>query len=96
MRYRVGQTRGHMVTVGTETSMQTADVGQLVVTSGRVVFHVNRKTLEFGFPKLVTLNVYADGVGLGVTNRQTVSVFRGFDGPWMAGMIKASLARFSP
>jgi hypothetical protein len=59
------------------------------VTNQRVVFHGGRKTLEFPFPKLATLNAYRDGIELGVTSRQTTSRFRGVDGEYMAAMIKA-------
>jgi hypothetical protein len=55
IRYRTGAVRGHMVTIGTHWA--TADNGPLTVTDRRVVYHGGRKTLEFPFTKLATLNV---------------------------------------
>jgi hypothetical protein len=72
--YRVGATRGHMVTVGSE--LQTIDAGLLSVTSRRVVYAGGRKTLEFRYDRLVGLELYEDGIRLAVTNRQDPSLFR--------------------
>jgi hypothetical protein len=91
VRYRVGQVRGHVDTI--DTHWETADSGPLTVTDRRIVFHGRRKTLEFLFAKLATLNVYADAIDLGVTNRQTTSSFRLHDPELVAGMIQAALAR---
>jgi hypothetical protein len=71
--YRVGAMRGKMVTVGTDVVV--ADEGTLSVTDRRVVFSGNSKTLEFRYDKLVGIKLYSDGIQLGVTNRQTASVF---------------------
>ncbi len=79
--------RGHMETIGKE--WQTADTGSLTVTNQRIVFHGSRKTLEFPFGKLATLNAYSDGIELGVTSRQATSKFRGLDGEFLAEMIRA-------
>lgn len=88
-RYRVGAMRGHMVTIGTHWT--AADSGTLTVTDRRVVYHGGRKTLEFQFAKLATLNVYKDAIDLGVTNRQSTSSFRVDDPALVAGMIHAAL-----
>jgi hypothetical protein len=71
--YRVGATRGQVVTVGTE--LQVADEGGLSVTDRRIVFSGSSKTLEFRYDKLVDIKLYSDGIQLGVTNRQTPSLF---------------------
>jgi hypothetical protein len=89
MRYRVGQTRGHTVTLGTH--WEAADSGVLTLTDQRVVYHGERKMIEFSFAKLASLNAYSDAVSLGVTNRQTTSTFRMGDGAFVAGMIRAAL-----
>jgi hypothetical protein len=89
VRYRAGATRGHMVTIGTHWA--TADSGMLTVTDQRVVYHGGRKTLEFPYKKLATLNVYTDAIDLGVTSRQTTSSFRLDDPALVAGMIRAAV-----
>jgi hypothetical protein len=71
--WRVGAARGHTVTVGER--QEVAAVGVLSVTSRRVVFSGDRKTLEFQYPKLTSADVFNDGIRLGVTNRQNPSTF---------------------
>jgi hypothetical protein len=88
VRYRTGAVRGHMVTIGTH--WEAADAGALTVTDQRVVYHGGRKTLEFLFTKLSTLNTYTDAIDLGVTNRQTTSSFRVGDPELVAGLIRAA------
>lgn len=89
VRYRVGAYRGHMVTVG--TNWVPADTGTLTVTNQRIVFRGARKTLEFQFNKLISLQVYADAVELGVSNRQTTSSFTVEDPVCLAGIIRATV-----
>ena len=72
--YRVGSMRGRMVTVGSE--LRIADEGILSVTDRRIVFSGSAKTLEFRYDRLVSVELYTDGIQFGVTNRQTPSVFR--------------------
>lgn len=62
----------------------------LTVTDQRVVYHGGRKTLEFPFAKLATLNVYTDAIDLGVTSRQPTSSFRATDPELLAAMIHAA------
>lgn len=88
VRYRTGSVRGRMVTVGTH--WQPADSGILTITDKRVVYHGGRKTLEFAFPKLATLNAYSDAIDLGVTNRQATSTFRVDDPAYVSGMVHAA------
>jgi hypothetical protein len=89
IRYRTGAVRGHMVTIGTHWA--TADTGALTVTDQRIVYHGGRKTLEFLFTKLATVNVYTDAIDLGVTNRQTTSSFGVGDPELIAGIIHAAV-----
>lgn len=88
VRVRAGGVRGHMVTVGAH--LEVADTGYLTVTDRRVVYHGGRKTLEFPYAKLATLNEYSDAIDLGVTTRQTTSSFRLADPQFVAGMIRAA------
>ena len=60
VRYRVGTTRGHLVTVGTQ--LHVADTGTLVVTSQRAVFLGTRKTIEMPYAKLIGMNVFTDAI----------------------------------
>jgi hypothetical protein len=90
MRYRVGAVRGHMVTVGTHWAV--ADEGALTVTDHRIVYHGGRKTLEFPYPKLATINVYSDAIDLGVTTRQSTSSFSTPDADLIAGMIHGAIS----
>ena len=88
VRYRTGSVRGRMVTVGTH--WQPADSGILTITDTRVVYHGGRKTLEFAFSKLATLNAYSDAIDLGVTNRQATSTLAVNDPAYVSGMIHAA------
>lgn len=90
VRYRVGAVRGHMVTIGHHWAV--ADHGVLTVTDRRVVYHGGRKTLEFPFAKLATLNVYSDAIDLGVTSRQTTSSFGTSNAELIAGMIHGAIS----
>lgn len=89
IRYRAGAVRGQMVTVGSHWA--TADTGALTVTDQRVVYHGGRKTLEFPFSKLATLNVYTDAIDLGITSRQSTSTFATGDPELLAGIIHAAV-----
>ena len=88
VRYRVGQSRGHLVTVGQH--WETADTGMLTVTDQRVVYHGVRRTIEFPYKKLATLQAFIDAVSLGVTSRQTTSTFRTRAAELIAGLIHAA------
>ena len=90
VRYRAGAMRGHMVTIGTHWAV--ADDGTLTVTDRRIVYHGGRKTLEFPFAKLATLNVYSDAIDLGVTTRQTTSSFSTSNADLIAGIIHGAIS----
>lgn len=72
--YRTGAVRGKSVVVGTQ--WQPEDAGVLSVTSSRVVFTGHRKTLETTYAKLISLNVYSDGIAIHASNRQRVPLFK--------------------
>jgi hypothetical protein len=90
LRYRAGAMRGHMVTIGSHWTI--ADEGPLTVTDRRVVYHGGRKTLEFPFAKLATLNVYSDAIDLGITSRQTTSSFGTSNAELIAGIIHGAVS----
>ena len=86
--YRVGNTRGRMVEVG--RSLEAADEGQLAITSQRVVFTGERKSIEVAYAKLLDMNVYTDGIQFHVTNRQTPTMFRVTSGPMIAAVVNGA------
>jgi len=73
VRYRVGQTRGHMQQVGTK--LIVTDAGVLSVTSTRIVFSGKTSTREIPYAKLVNLTVFA----IGVTECIAIAVSKGQD-----------------
>lgn len=89
MRVNTGGFRGRSVVVG--SSLEAADQGVLSVTNRRAVFHGQRKTQESRLDRLVSLEAFNDGVRLGVSNRQTASLFRVANGPIVAAMINGAL-----
>jgi len=74
VRYRVGATRGHLVTVGTQ--LQVADTGFLAVTSSRVAYLGDRKTLDMPYARLMGMHLYADAIQFSLSNRQTAPLVR--------------------
>jgi len=94
IRYRFGSSRGHSVVVGTE--VQVADQGILAITQQRTVFTGARKTLEFQHKKLAGLDVFRDGVQLHVTNRQTPSLFKVWNGEVVAAVVTAAQREGTP
>jgi len=74
MRVNTGGVRGRMVPVGTE--IQVEDVGILSITNQRAVFMGSKKTQEFLYTKLVGINMFEEGLTMGVSNRQTSSSFQ--------------------
>ena len=70
--------------------MTAEDQGSLSVTSLRAVFVGQRKTVELPYSKLVTLNVYSDGVQFHQSNRKTASLFQVRNGEVVAAMVNAA------
>ena len=73
VRYRVGQTQGHMQQVGTK--LIVTDAGYLSVTSTRIVFSGKTSTRQIPYAKLVNLTVFA----MGVTECIAIAVSKGQD-----------------
>jgi hypothetical protein len=71
--YRTGAIRGRSVVAGTE--LQVADSGVLSVTSQRIAY-LGNKTIEMTYAKLMSLDVFSDGVRVHVSNRQNAPLFR--------------------
>ena len=73
VRYRIGQTQGHLQQVGTKVIV--TDEGYLSVTSTRIVFSGKTSTREIPYAKLVNLTVFA----IGVTECIAIAVSKGQD-----------------
>lgn len=74
VRYHVGGIRGRSIVVGTE--LQVDDVGVLAVSSKRIVFMGDKRTVEISLAKLLNLDMFTDGVRLHASNRQRALLFR--------------------
>ncbi len=70
VRYRTGNTRGHMQQVGTKIVVK--DAGVLSVTSTRLVFSGRTTTQESVYSKIVNLTVFNDGLAVAVSKGQNV------------------------
>lgn len=90
-RFSTGGFRGKSVVVG--TSLEAADSGTLSVTDRRVVFQGQKKTLECRYDKMVGMEAFSDGLRIGVSNRQTASLFRIPAGPVVAAMINGAMQK---
>ncbi len=93
IRYRVGGYRGHSVVVGTQRV--PADRGTLVVSSQRAVFLGGQKTLDLPYSKLVSLEVFGDGVQFHVSNRQTAPMLQVGAPDVVAAFVHAAAQRLS-
>lgn len=74
VRYRVGSTRGRVVTIGTQ--IQVADTGILAVTNQRAAFLGSRKTVDMPYTKLIAMQMYADAISFSLSNRQNAPLIR--------------------
>jgi hypothetical protein len=93
IRYRTGSARGHSVVVGTQ--MQVADNGYLTVTSQRIAYMGARKSLEIAFAKLMSVDVFTDGVRFHASNRQNAPLFQLEQGAGdvIAAIVNAAVGR---
>jgi hypothetical protein len=72
--FRTGQVKGRSVVVGSEIKIDDTEV--LSVTSSRVAFLGDRKTVEIPYAKLVGPDVFSDGVTLRSSSRQNAVLLR--------------------
>jgi hypothetical protein len=93
LRFRTGSFRGRSIVVGTE--LQVADSGPLAVTSSRVVFLGQRKTIEVPYSKLVGVEGFEDGIRFSASNRQNAPLFRLENGEIVAATVNAAVQRFN-
>lgn len=91
--FRTGQVKGKSVVVGSEIKIE--DTGVLSVTSSRVSYLGDRKTVDIPFSKLVGLDVFSDGLTLQSSSRQNAILLRVNDGygEVVAATINAAMQR---
>ena len=92
VRYSTGRTRGRSVVVGTE--LQVADTGILAVSSKRLVYLGSKKSMEFPFAKLLSFEVFNNGIRLHSSNRQTTPLFKLESGDVVAATLNQAMQRF--
>lgn len=74
VRYRVGQTRGHVIQG--EERPTIIDTGLGVITNQRITFVGGKRTTEWAYSKLLGFSLEQDGVAIfNVSNRQKASGF---------------------
>ncbi len=71
-RYRVSSFQGHPVQ---SQSLAQVDQGQLIVTNQRLVFAGQRKDVATPLAKLVAVEAYADGFGIGREGKESRDVY---------------------
>jgi hypothetical protein len=91
VRFHTGGTRGQSIVLGTE--LQVEDSGTLVISSTRVVFMGQRKSLEMPFAKMLGLEVFTDGIRFNVSNRQRAPLFQVPSGELVAAIVNAAAQR---
>jgi hypothetical protein len=74
VRYRTSGFRGHSVVVGSH--MEAADNGTLSVSSTRIVFLGDRKTIETPLTKLAGVDAFDDGIRIHASNRQSAPLLK--------------------
>jgi hypothetical protein len=96
VRYRTGNTRGHMQQVGTKIVVK--DTGVLSVTSTRLVFSGRTTTQESLYTKIVNLTVFKDGLAIAVSKGQNVvtNSYSTGGGEMIAAIINAAMQPMSP
>lgn len=72
-RYHVGGARG---SVSSRSELQAVDAGILSVTSDRVLFTGNQKTLEIPYRRLVRMKVFTDAIQFHMTGRKSAPLIQ--------------------
>jgi len=91
VRYYMGGTRGKSVVTG--TTLLPDDTGFLSITSRRAVFAGLKRTLDLPYSKLVSLNVFTDGIQFHMENRTNAPLFRVENGEVIAATVNAAVQR---
>ena len=89
VRYHLGGTSGRRVVVGSE--IQEKDTGILVVTSHRVVFLGSSESMEMAYGKLLSMDVFDDGIRFHLSNRKNSPFFSLESGHVVAAAVNAAI-----
>jgi hypothetical protein len=74
VRYRVGSSRGRLITVGTQ--LQVADTGTLAITNQRAAYLGSRKTVDMPYSKLLAMQLFSDAISFSLSNRQNAPLIK--------------------
>jgi hypothetical protein len=89
VRYRTGSFRGRSVVVGSH--LEVADAGTLSVSSSRIVFMGAKKTMETPYTRLISFDVYTDGIRIHASNRQNAPLLRLQSGQLVAAIANGAI-----
>ncbi|MDD5494578.1 MAG: hypothetical protein PHG36_07930, partial [Dehalococcoidia bacterium] len=87
--YRTGGFRGNRVNVGTE--IRVDDTGTIICTSQRCVFLGSLKTVEIPYNKLLSMDIYEDGIRFHISNKQKAIFIKLLIAHPIAALINASI-----
>ncbi len=88
VRFHTGGYRGQSVVL--DSHLVVADQGTLTLTSTRAVFLGPFKTMELPYAKLLSVNVFNNGIQFQMSNRQSAPLFRVPDGNVVAAVVNAA------
>jgi hypothetical protein len=89
VRYYIGGSKGESVVVGED--IQRVDGGVLTITSERVVFAGQRRSLEIPYGKLIGMDVWENGIRFNSSARTNVAMFTLFSGDMVAAIVNAAM-----
>ena len=72
--YRIGQASG-----GTEVGIVPIDTGTFALTTKRIIFHGEKKSLSYNLETIVSVRSFQEGIGLGRSKKQKIEYFSNFD-----------------
>jgi hypothetical protein len=92
--YRVGASRGQLIS---DKEIQAVSIGELVVTSQRVVFRGNAKSFAYRLDQLLEVNLFSDGIRLTGSNGKprTVKFSSGENVDIVGSVLSLSINRFN-
>jgi hypothetical protein len=91
-RYRVGSVRGKSVVVGSHLSVE--DSGVFTISSQRIVFTGQKRTIDVPFGRLASIELFSDGVRIHASNRQRPVLFRVGSPQITAAIVSEAYQRF--
>lgn len=93
VRVHTSGTRGRNVVIGTQVVPD--DAGVLTITSQRLVFAGQRRSLEMPHSKLVSVDLYIDGIRFHCSNRKNSPLFQVDDGELLGALVNAAAQQAS-